>query len=278
MLQKKIDSWARFVFALLVFWAVLCLTQVFFACAAKFNAVLTVRAVQAGYITALRGICLLLVLGAALSMTALLRRGLIVVPLVWALTFLRFALTGPWTEMLKNVFFVSELLNLLLIILFPIFLALLLWQALDYLDPQLQAGRLVLPGLWTNLALAVFAGNFFVWHWSQSLGRGLWPAAFSLIYLLTGLGLAVLTARQRPWIALRLYFFGLLAPLALTMVLLGWYEGLTLFLTMLLPFAQGGFFSIWLELMLMFAAPILLILIVNQFYAWRRGGRLIEII
>lgn len=278
MLRKKIDSWARFCFALLVFWAVLCLTQAFFTCAAKFNAVLTERAVQAGYITALRGICLLLVLAATLSMTALLRRGLIIAPLVWALNFLRFALTGPWTEMLKNVLFVSELLNLLFLILIPIFLALLLWQALEHLDPHLRAGRLVFPGLWANLALAAFAGNFFVWHWSQILGRGLWPAGFSLIYLLTGLSLAVGIARHSPWTAAFLYFSGLLAPLAIAVFSLGWYEGFNLFLTVLLPYAQGGFSSIWLELMLMLAAPILLILIVSQYYAWRRGRQLIEII
>ena len=278
MLQRKIDSWTSFGFALVVFWAVLCLTQCFFVCAAQFNAVLTVRAVQTGYITALRGMCLLLALAAVLSMTALLRRGLIIAPLVWAAHILRFALTGPWTVMMKNILFVSELLNLLLFILSPIFLALLLWQALEHLDPQLKAGRLVLPGLWANLATAVFAGSFFVWHWSQTLGLGLWPTAFPLIFLLAGLVLAVLRAKENPWAALRLYFSGLLVPLAISMFYLSWYDGLNLFLTILLPFAQGGLFSIWLELMLMIGAPILLVLIVNQYYAWRRDGQLIELI
>jgi hypothetical protein len=278
MLRVKIDSWGRFTFALLVFWAVLCLTDGFFSDLAPLNERITLIAVEAGYVVALRGICLLLILVATLSMTALVRRGLIIAPLVWAANCLRFTLTGPYQAMMKYLFFVSELLNSLLLIFIPIVLVILLWWALGNLDPQLRIGRLVVPGLWGGLVVAVSAGNFFVWHWSHTFGMNLTPPQYSLLLMLTGLGLTALIARHRPWKALLLYFLGLLVPAGFPMALLGWYEGLGLYLTILLPFAHGGFFSVWLELMLMLTGPILLVLVVSQYRNWKRGDRLIEII
>jgi hypothetical protein len=278
MLRKKIDSWGRFTFSLLVFWAVLCLSNGFFSDLARLNGRLTLAAVESGYIAAMRGIFLLLILAATLSMTALVRRGLIIVPLVWAANCLRFSLAGSYQAMLKYIFFVSELLNLLLLIFLPIVLVILLWWSLDNLDPSLQAGKLAVPGLWALLVVTVSAGNYFVWHWSHSFGIDLTPPHYSLLLLLTGLGLAVLLTRHRPWEALLLYFLGLLLPAVIPMALLGWYDGLGIYLTILLPFAHGGFFSVWLELMLLLAGPILLVLVLSQYYNWKRGQKLIEII
>lgn len=278
MLRKKVDSWTRMGFALIVFWAVMCATELFFICLARLNTALTARVAQIGYITALRGVCLLLALAAMLSMTALLRRGLIISPLIWVAHVLRFALAGPWKDMMKNLFFVSELYNLLLVLLAPALLALLLWRSLEGLDPQLDAGRLVLPGLWAILVLAVSAGNLFVYYWSPSFDLGLWPAGFAKILLLVGLLMTAYGGIKHPWISLALYFSGFLIPLAILVAISGWYDGLNLFLTILLPFARGGFFCIWLELMLLMAAPILLSLAMNQLFAWRRGKQLLEII
>ena len=265
-------------FALIVFWAVLCATELFFVCLAGFNTVLTARVAQIGYITALRGVCLLLALAAVLSMTALLRRGLIIAPLIWVAHILRFAMAGPWTNMMKNLFFVSELYNFLLVILSPPLLALLLWRSIEGLDPKLDTGRLILPGLWTILVLAVSAGNLFVFYWSPSFGLELWPAGFTKILLLVGLVMTAFGGREHPWKSLALYFSGMLVPLAMSMAIWGCYDGLNLFLTILLPFARGGFFGIWLDLMLLTVAPILLTLAFNQLFAWRRGKQMLEII
>ena len=265
-------------FALIVFWAVLCATELYFGCLAGFNTALTARVAQIGYITALRGVCLLLALVAVLSMTALLRRGLVIAPLIWVAHILRFALAGPWQDMMKNLLFVSELYNLLLVLLAPALLALLLWRSLEGLDLKQDPGRLVLPGLWAITVLAVSAGSLFVFYWSPSFGLDMWPAGFAKILLLVGLVMTAFGGKEHPWISLALYFSGFLIPLAIAMAILGWYDGLNLFLTILLPFARGGFFGIWLELMLLTAAPILLSLASNQLFAWRRGKHLLEIV
>ena len=277
MFKNKIDNWTQFCTALIIFWAILSLTQIFFGDVAILNRVLTERAVQAGYIVSFRGFCLLLILAAVFSMTALLRRGLIIAPLVWALNFLRFALPGPWPDMVKNILFVSPLFNLLVLILVPIFLSLFLWLSLDYLDPRLKGGKYLLPILWPSLAALVFSGNLFLWHWSEAWGGGQFPR-FSLAYLLTGFALVLLTAWKDSRPALLAYYLGQLIPLSIAVILLGWYDGLNVFLATLLPFAPGASLGIWLELMLMITGPLLLALSASQYYAWRRKEELVDLI
>lgn len=278
MLRNKIDSWKKFGFALLIFWATLCIAQGFFAAVASFGAVLSEKAVQAGYIVALRGICLLLILTATFTMTALLRRGLLVAPLVWALAVLRFTLAPPGLVQLRNLLFVSDVYNLLLLILAPIIFALLLWQAFERLDPGLTLGKFILPGLWLLLTATVQGSNYFVWRWSAVFDVGVWPPPFSLVYFLAGLCVVLMLALRRPWAASLAYYMGLLIPIVAAVSILGWYEGLGLSLVMALPFAKGLFFGIWLELLLVATAPILLLLMARQYFAWRQGRPLIKLI
>lgn len=277
MLKRKIDSWQNFCIALLVFWGILGLAEIFFTGLAGLNMRLTAAAAQAGYLSAMRGVCLLFALAAALAMAALLRRGLILAPLIWVLYCLRFTLAGPWREMMKNVLFVSGLFNLLVLLLTPVVLGLLLWLALEYLDPQLWAGRLLFPGLWTFLALTVFAGSYFSWHWSQALGLGWRPWGFPLLYLILGFLLAPLVSGKSPWPSSAAYLLGIALPPGVLFLAGGWSGGPETLLALFLPFSGTQFAAVWLELLLMIAAPPLAALLANQYYTWRRGGELIKL-
>lgn len=278
MLRNRIDSWLRFSLILLTFWAVLWVAQSFFGAVAGFDTALTERAVQTGYIVSLRGISLLLVLIAAFVMAALLRRGLLIAPLVWILVILRFSLGSAGLSPMKNLLFVSNLYNLLLLILVPIILAILLWQALERLDPEFNLGRFAMPGLWVLFVVLIQGGNYFVWRWSNLLAAGSWSPSFSLIYVLFGLSLFLFTAGHNTWQAPLAYYGGLLMPLGVLISYFGWYEGLNLFLAMSLPFAGSGFFNIWLELMIVVALPLILMVAIKQFLNWRRGRPLIRLL
>src|SRR5690606_39123346 len=105
------DNWKRFCFALAVFWVLLCLADLILGDIAVFNTRLTDVAVGRGYIAAVRGLLLLLVLAVTATMTALLRRGLIIAPLLWTAQLVRLALLPQGKEMVRNLVFVAPGLN-----------------------------------------------------------------------------------------------------------------------------------------------------------------------
>ena len=277
LLRRKVDSWPRFYLALLIFLAVCALALIFLNTAARFNPVLTEEGVGAGYISSLRGTCLLLVTAGALSMAALLRRGLVLAPLLWLSALLPGVVTGAWTEGTRYLLFVSPLYNLILLALAPILLALLLWLGLARLDPETRVGRLV-PGLWAALALSVYACNYFAWRWSLTLGCWTWPSGFTLVYLAGSLIYIAGTAARAPRPALFSYYLGFLGPLGANMLLLGGYRGFYAFLLFSQPLAGSNPFVLWLGLMLLGVAPALLALALNQFISWRRGKKLIALV
>lgn len=274
---KRPDSWLRFAFALAVFWAILAFTDLFLTDVAAFNLSINSVVVRQGYITALRGFFLALVLVLTLVITALMRRGLIIAPLVWVLQLARVALTGPWRDMFKNLLFVSEILNLFVFMLAPVILALLLWQGLERLDAEMSLGLLV-PSQWLLLTSMVSAGNMFVWNWSQKFSLDLWPTGYGIIILISGFVLLGVWAGVRPWASIGMFFAGLVLPSIAYMVIWGGYDGLSLALLSLLPWGRGEVVQIWLELMALTAFPLLLATGVNQALRWRRGDKLLEIL
>jgi hypothetical protein len=265
-------------FALMIFWVVLGFTDLLLTDIASFNAHLDIAMVQQGYMTSLRGLLLLLILLAVLTMTALLRRGLVIAPLIWAAQLLRVAFSGQWHDMVSRLLFVSDSLNLALIVIGPALIALLLWQGLELADPEGSTGSLVIPGLWLLLTVLVPAGNWFVWHWSRQFGIGVWPSGYGIILFLLGFIILMVGARERPLASLCLVFLGHITPIALCMALWGWYDGLGLGLMLFLPLATAEFGSIWLELMAVFVFPLLLVLGLNQLIAWRQGEPFLELI
>jgi hypothetical protein len=274
---KRPDSWWRLCFALVIFWAVLCFADLLLGDVTAFNANLNRLAVARGYITALRGLMLLVLLTAALVMAALLRRGFIIAPLIWLAQVGRIAYTLPWQEAVKNLLFVSPALNLAAFSVLPVLLALLIWQALERIDPRARLG-VILPGLWLLLVLLSAAGNLFTWHWSGQLHTGAWPGGYGAIAALTGAVLLVLAAGRYPWGSLALFFGGLLMPAAICMAIWGGYDGLCLALLALLPWCPANTWEAWLGLMALVGLPLLLVTAVHQVLAWRRGAKLLEII
>lgn len=277
MLLKRPDNWLRMGFALVVFWAVLVFAEIILADVAEFNSRLSCIAVRQGYIASMRGIFLLLALTAVLAMTALLRRGFILAPVIWAAQIGRIALGGQWELMLKNLLFVSEILNLVMLALLPVLLSLLLWKSLEHLDGEIKLGRLAIPGLWIFLAVLVSAGNLFVLHWLPQFGLQVGFPGYGLILTVTGTVLLSFGAVGRPVQALVLFFAGLSLPTLVYMIVWGWYDGLELALISLVPVSGNDFLYTWLGLMAMTAMPLLLVLAIDQVFAWRQGKKIMEI-
>jgi len=278
LLTKKLDSWLRLGFALVVFWAILGFTEMILADIAVFNASLDSTVVRLGYITAVRGILLLLALVAVVAMTSLLRRGLIIAPLVWIAQILRLSMSGVGLDMVKNMFFVSDILNLVLLMVGPALLSVLLWQSLDHIDGDVSLGKGVIPGLWLLLATLVSVGSLFVWHWSMQFGLVVWPSGYGLIFLIVGMVIFALGSSNRPGASLVLFFSGLLLPSIFYMVIWGWYDGINLAIISFLPLGNGDFLVTWVEMVVLAALPFLLVLGFNQFSAWRKGENLLKII
>jgi len=272
------DNWKRFCFALAVFWVLLCLADLILGDIAVFNTRLTDVAVGRGYIAAVRGLLLLLVLAVTATMTALLRRGLIIAPLLWTAQLVRLALLPQGKEMVRNLVFVAPGLNWAVLILIPVALSLLLWQSLAALDARGKMLPLVYPGLWVLLTGLAVAGNLFLWHWSMHFALTLWPAGYSIGLYVAGALLLALGAEERPVTSLALFFAGLFLPVAACVALWGGYDGLHLAILALLPWGNGGVWLVWLELMAITALPGLLVLAIHQFGAWRRGRKLMEIL
>lgn len=273
---KKPESWLRFCFALVLFWAILCFSDLLMGDLATFNANINNEVVAQGYLSALRGLVLFFIISAALVMATLLRRGFVLAPLIWLLQGGRIAYSLSWQDMVSNLLFVAPVLNLFIFIVLPILLALLFWQALERIDPQVNFGPF-LPSLWLLLAICGAAGSLFTWHWSLSLSLDLWPGGYGAITAITGAIFLVLTADRHPWTGLVLFFGGLLLPSIACVAIWGVYDGLSLAFLSLLPWS-GGDAVVWLGLMALTGGPLLLVTAVNQFFAWRRGSKLIEII
>jgi len=277
MLHGKVDNWPRMVFALLVFWAVLCFSHLIFSDIAAINPALTAASVQQGYFATLRGLLLLLSLLAVGSIIALLRRGLLIAPLVWVAQILRLAWFEPGLDMVRNILFVSDALNLAVLALAPVLISILLWQGLERLDPHKELGFMIFPGFWLTLVILSSAGSLFVWHWSQQLGLGLWTTKYGLV-LLPGLAILANWAGRRPWLSLVLLFSGWLLPGGLYVVFWGWHHGLALFLMTLLPWTGDSMLGTWVALMSITALPVLASLGMNQFIRWRKGKKLLQLI
>jgi len=265
-------------FALIVYWSVLAFTEMIVVDTAAFSANLTSTSVQQGYLTTLRGLLLLLIFVAVGAMTAFLRRGLVIAPLIWIAQVLRIAFVRGGPTLWRNMLFVSDLLNLVLFLLLPVVLALILWQSLDYIDVPLGFGGIAVPALWLLLTALSSAGNLFVWYWSLQLGLGVWPSGYGLIPLVAGLIFFIFSAGERPRACLGLFFSGYLLPAFVCTVIWGWYDGLGLALLSFMPWGNGGLFIIWLGLMALVALPLLVALVLNQFSAWHQGKDLLEII
>lgn len=265
-------------FALIVYWSVLAFTEMIVVDTAAFSANLTSTSVQQGYLTTLRGLLLLLIFVAVGAMTALLRRGLVIAPLIWIAQVLRIAFVRGGPTLWRNMLFVSDLLNLVLFLLLPVVLALILWQSLDYIDVPLGFGGIAVPALWLLLTALSSAGNLFVWYWSLQLGLGVWPSGYGLIPLVAGLIFFIFSAGERPRACLGLFFSGYLLPAFVCTVIWGWYDGLGLALLSFMPWGNGGLFIIWLGLMALVALPLLVALVLNQFSARHQGKDLLEII
>lgn len=272
---KRPESWLRFGFALTVFWATLCFADLLLSDAAIFNASLTGVAVAQGYISALRGLFLLLLLAVILTMAALLRRGLIIAPLIWIVQVGRLSYFGPWQDMVENLFFVSPTLNLVALVVLPPLISLLFWYGLELIDPKACLGKGLLPGLWLVLTLLVSAGNLFTWYWSLEFGLAVWPGGYGVAMMLAGVVLLTLTAGLHPWGSLAIFFGGLIVPTLACTAIWGSYDGLGLALLSFLPWCGEGPMQIWLGLMVIFGLPLLLVLAVNQYYTWRKGGKLL---
>lgn len=274
---KKPSSWSRLILALILFWAILCFTDLLMGDLTAFNAGLNSVVVAQGYLSALRGLALLLLLTAALVMAALLRRGFILAPLIWLVQVGRLAYSLPWQDMVRNLLFVSPALNLALLLILPVLVALLWWQALECIDPPVTLGPL-LPSLWMLLALLGFAGSLFTWHWSQAFYLEIWPGGYGAVVVMTGTALLLLTAVRHPWAGLALFFGGLLLPGIACVAIWGGYNGICLAFLCLLPWGGGSAMEIWVGLMTSLGLPLLVVTVVNQFFAWRRGDKFIEII
>lgn len=274
---KKPDNWLRLCFALAVFWGILCFTELLLGDFAAFNSNLNRLAVARGYLSSLRGLALLVLIAVALVMAALLRRGFIIAPLIWLVQVGRCAFLLPWQETVRNLLFVSPALNLAVFLVLPVLLSLLIWQALERLDPRASLS-VALPGLWPLLAVLSAAGNLFSWHWSGQLNVEVWSGGYGAVAALTGAAFLVLTAGRHPLASLALFFGGLLLPVAACMVIWGGYDGLCLALLSLLPWSVATTFETWLGLMVLIGLPLVLVTAVNQVWAWRRGAKLLEII
>lgn len=274
LLTNKIDSWVRFGFVLVVFWAILCFTDMLLTDIAAFNSLLD-GMVQKGYVTGLRGIMLFLVFAAAIIMTALLRRGLVIAPIIWIAQVIRICITVNFSILFNNLF-LSPGLSIFLLMVVPVLLAVTLWKGLDLLDSSLEVGVTVIPGLWLLLTALISTGSYFVWHWSGRFSVGLWPSGYGLIVLVIGLMLLIIGAK-RPGASFTLFFSGLMVPSLVYILIWGLYDGLALALISFLPFGQGSFVGVWLELMLLTALPLLLLIGANQFLAWRKGEELLRI-
>lgn len=275
---KKPDNWLRLGFTLAVFLSVLCIMDLFLTDVADFNLALNSTVVRQGYITAMRAMFLLISVVGVGSMTALLRRGFIVAPAVWAAQLVRLVLSGPGLNMVKNLIFVSEWLNLVAFILLPILFSLLLWQCLEHIDEELSLGKFAVPFHWILLAGLISAASLFSWHWSLQFGLAMPGTGYGLILSLVGMIILVSGAARQPVNNLFMFYSGILVPGAVCMTVWGWYEGLTLALMSILPFSSGEFALVWAELAALIVLPILIVLGLNQLSAWRRGEKLIELI
>lgn len=275
---KKPDNWLRLGFTLLVFWVVLILFELILSMLAQFNLELNSTVARLGYITSMRGLLLLFTLVTVAVMTALLRRGLVIAPALWLAQLVRLTWFGPGFAGYKNIIFVSDWLNFIVLLLVPILLALLLWQSMERFDSGISLGKLVVPGLWILLVALTSVSSLFVWHWSGQFSGISTPNGYGLILIVVGAVVILMGAARHPVLSLLMFFSGLSVPAIMYMGIWGWYEGFTLAIVSFLPFGSTELMQSWLELMLLIVLPLLLTMVVHQYSAWRRGEKLMEII
>lgn len=245
---------------------------------AQFNLELNSTVARLGYITSMRGLLLLFTLVTVVVMTALLRRGLVIAPAIWIAQLVRLTWFGPGLAGYRNIIFVSDWLNFIVLILVPILLSLLLWQSMERFDSEIKLGKLVVPGLWTLLVSLTSASSFFVWHWSGHFSGIAAPNGYGLVLIVVGGVVILMGAARHPGLSLLMFYAGLAVPALMYMAVWGWYDGFALAIVSFLPFGSTEFMFSWLELMLLIVLPLLLNMAVHQYSAWRRGEKLMEII
>ncbi|MTI94371.1 MAG: hypothetical protein FH749_02630 [Firmicutes bacterium] len=281
--SKSVTDWTRLGYALVAFIAVLMYLELFLPGVAQFNSHLEQTHAQVGYIAAIRGQALLLWVLAALAMVSLFRVGVPIGPVAWIVQLARLGYlhADPWYEVGNSLFFVSPGLNFLLMALVPPALSFVIWWSFG----QLARGRLArvldlctIPGLWLTIVLLVSVGNLFFWHWSPIFAVNLWPTALGVVLLVAGLPLVTLGSVMRPVTALLVYWAGLLFPVLLGWTFWGVYDGTFIGLLTLLPaLGTQSFGMVWLELVLLFAVPLLAVVLLWQVRNWRQGKKFLQI-
>lgn len=273
--------WSRLLFSGLMFLAILTASALILSRLTHLDVLAGEEHIQSGYLAAVRAQLLMIGLAVALGLVPLLYQGLFPALALWPLLLLGigFFLPGPVYLVANSRLFVAPLLNFSLLLLLPLLAALALhWSAREFSQFPLVRSffRFALaPSLWLLVVAVTVSGNLFFWHWSSWFAQD-YRAGLGWILLAGALPLFITGGKRQPILALLCYWLGLLLPLGLFWLIWGNPEAALTALTMLLPGFGSGFLLVWLELLLVFALPILVVLGVNQWFAWKRGSNFIE--
>lgn len=283
MKNSQGTDWPRLFYSLIIFIALLVVVQLLLPRIDDLNARLGDEQVQAGYVAAMQGMILLLWLVAGAMIAVMLARGIVVAPLAWIVELCRIGITStdPWYAVGDSLIFVSPQLNFALMALIPPLVGIAWWWAagqLAWWPPLARFARIVqIPALWFSLVLVTAVANWFLFRWATDFRLAFWPSLLGWTVLIPGMILAVGHGLNRPWYSLALLWGGLLLPVAFLGLVLGLYDGLLLGLSVILPVASGSHLSLWLELTLLFALPLLLVVACNQLWLWRKGRPLMTV-
>jgi hypothetical protein len=238
--------------------------------------------IQAGYLAAARAQLLMIGLAVALGLVPLLYQGLFPALALWPMLLLGigFFLPGPVFLVANSRLFVAPLLNFTLLLLLPLLAALALyWSAKEFRQFQLVRRFFqfaLAPSLWLLVVVVTVSGNLFFWHWSSWFAQD-YSVGLGWVLLGGALPLFITGGKRQPIFALLCYWLGLLLPLGLFWLIWDNPDAALTALTMLLPGFGRGFLLVWLELLLVFALPVLIVLGVNQWFAWKQGSNFIEL-